>query len=868
VTVAGPGMEPISTIVVVAGQTSVTVVLDVPVGPGRTFTVEAFDEAGVTLFSGSTTADVWGEDLAVAVAMEIVIEGTVATPVFSPSGGTFTAPVEVALSSETPEALVYYTENGSTPSADTGILYTGPFLVSTSTTLRAVAVRPGWADSAESQAGYTITGTVATPMFAPSGGTFTAPVEVTISSDTPGAAVYYTVDGSTPSATNGTLIAASAGTVLVTSSTTLNAIAFRDGWTDSSVGTATYTILPQLATPQITPGTGPYNQEQWEVEVSAPPGALLSVTTDGSTPTQTNGTLTTNPGESAWLTVDRTITVKAFAFQADWADSEVATAVFTMQVATPQIDPAQTVYNASLEESAIVSISSVTQSATIHYTTDGSTPTTASPIFTSPMTVWTTTTLRALGVRAGWSNSAVAAKTYEFFSQVAIPAFVQVGTVGSGLLIEVTTSTPGSQIRYTLDGSTPSETAGTLLPSASPVVFVDLSTPPTTLQAIAFQAGWLPSDVQSQVYGSILIARSVFQSDLAAPPTAVGDMVLAAGGAHTDLVETDGTAWSWGDNASGQLGVGDAEDRWAPAQIATPVKILGVAAGADHSVALSQQGTVLTWGRNDFGQLGVGDRVTRFTPSQVTALPPIVDVGAGDGYCLALSWDGSLQVWGRNDRGQLGLADREDRLVPTPLPGVSGVAALAAGADHTLALAWDGTLWAWGGNDRGQLGLGDTGDRPLPQRVPGLSGIVAVAAGGGHSLALDGAGTVWVWGRNERGQLGLGDTMDRLLPEPLPLPDSLVEITAGGHHSLARSADGALWAWGGNDRGQLGQKDGADRWSPTPVAGIPPVATAAAGGEHTLILTTEGMLWSWGANASGQLGLGDTLDRFAPVALP
>ncbi|GAA5482708.1 hypothetical protein Hsar01_01931 [Haloferula sargassicola] len=63
---------------------------------------------------------------------------------FSVDRGFFTAPIEVEITTATPEAIIRYTVDGSTPSATHGLVYTGPLTVSTTTTLRAIAVRPGW----------------------------------------------------------------------------------------------------------------------------------------------------------------------------------------------------------------------------------------------------------------------------------------------------------------------------------------------------------------------------------------------------------------------------------------------------------------------------------------------------------------------------------------------------------------------------------------------------------------------------------------------------------------------------------------------------------------------------------------------------
>ena len=83
-------------------------------------------------------------------------------PVFSVAAGNFCAPIEVTMTSETENASIYYTTDGTTPDNVNGTLYTGAVTISSTTTLRAIAYADGLAASFETSATYTFPTEVAT----------------------------------------------------------------------------------------------------------------------------------------------------------------------------------------------------------------------------------------------------------------------------------------------------------------------------------------------------------------------------------------------------------------------------------------------------------------------------------------------------------------------------------------------------------------------------------------------------------------------------------------------------------------------------------------------------------------------------------
>jgi hypothetical protein len=169
--------------------------------------------------------------------------GTVATPTFSPGGGTYSSAQSVAISDSTSGATIYYTTNGSTPTTSSTV-YSGPISVSSGTvTIEAIGAKSGDSNSSVASATYTISsggGSEPAPAFSEPGGTYTKEVHVRISDSDSGASIYYTTDGSTPTQNS---TPNPDHTIEFMSTTTLKAIAFGSGGS-SPVTSATYTITP------------------------------------------------------------------------------------------------------------------------------------------------------------------------------------------------------------------------------------------------------------------------------------------------------------------------------------------------------------------------------------------------------------------------------------------------------------------------------------------------------------------------------------------------------------------------------------------------------------------------------------------------
>ncbi|MBP7792150.1 MAG: hypothetical protein KA120_03715 [Candidatus Goldbacteria bacterium] len=107
------------------------------------------------------------------------------------------------------------------------------------------------------------------------------------------------------------------------------------------------------------------------------------------------------------------------------------------------------------------------------------------------------------------------------------------------------------------------------------------------------------------------------KKDSSTTPTSTNITIkaVAAGGAHSFVLKTNGTLWATGLNEDGELGTGNNTDRNSWTQVLDGV--IAIAAGGFHSLALKPDGTLWVTGRNDYGELGTGDNTDRNSWTQV-----------------------------------------------------------------------------------------------------------------------------------------------------------------------------------------------------------------------------------------------------------
>ena len=165
----------------------------------------------------------------------------VKAPTFSPIAGVVAANTEVAISTITEGATIYYTTDGTNPTTSSSV-YSTPITIDAAKTIKAIAVKDGYPDSDIATAAYTIAEPCATPTFSVAAGAYSTAQSVTISCATDGATIYYTTNGTEPTSSSTAYTSA----ISLSSDKTLKAIAIKDGFANSAIAEATYTFYAAL----------------------------------------------------------------------------------------------------------------------------------------------------------------------------------------------------------------------------------------------------------------------------------------------------------------------------------------------------------------------------------------------------------------------------------------------------------------------------------------------------------------------------------------------------------------------------------------------------------------------------------------------
>ncbi|MFM7617942.1 MAG: hypothetical protein ACKO72_10860 [Actinomycetes bacterium] len=326
-----------------------------------------------------------------------------------------------------------------------------------------------------------------------------------------------------------------------------------------------------------------------------------------------------------------------------------------------------------------------------------------------------------------------------------------------------------------------------------------------------------------------------YRSTPGATPVLTGVAQVSTGFGASCAVRTDATLWCWGSNATGLLSDGTFLDSQVPVQVGIATNWASVTVGgqlddfgtpAVYACAVKTAGTAWCWGDNTFGQLGLGSASPTDTPTQVGSLTTWSSISAGAATTCGVAAGGVL-CWGAGGSGQIGNNDVLNKVSPTAISGGGTWTSVSVGDQQVCGIRSDRTLWCWGGNNLGQLGIGSTVSQKVPTQVGTATDWTQVSAGGVASCGIRTGGLLLCWGGNLDGQVGDGTTTQRTSPVPVGVGTVWKQVATTGYanfpedaHSCAVASSGtlgSLWCWGGNGVGQLGNGTTVRALAPTQV---------------------------------------------------
>lgn len=362
-------------------------------------------------------------------------------------------------------------------------------------------------------------------------------------------------------------------------------------------------------------------------------------------------------------------------------------------------------------------------------------------------------------------------------------------------------------------------------------------------------------DWQGLGYGDIE-ARGDEPNEMGAflPPLDLGATVDDFGGVGvTRCAQTsDGEIKCWGLGSGGELGhpteasIGDEPGEMGCSLLSVDMGEQAAGIGDAYSCAILASGGLKCWGDNAYGQLGLGDVEARGDdPDEMGANLPEIPLGgtivAVDRYAAtcALDEDGRLKCWGGNEYCLLGRPDPLENIGDAPgemealewmdLGSAFGVADLGLGIENACAVFEDGSLKCWGFNYHGFLyatpdatGWGCGADQ-MGENLPAMElgadqSAVQVSVGNQYGCVLLDDGAVKCWGDPSDGGLGNGTedwvywglTLADIPPVDLG-GEAATQVSVGIAHACALLESGYVKCWGRNDRGQLGYGDTENR---------------------------------------------------------
>jgi len=383
---------------------------------------------------------------------------------------------------------------------------------------------------------------------------------------------------------------------------------------------------------------------------------------------------------------------------------------------------------------------------------------------------------------------------------------------------------------------------------------------------------------------------------------------VIAGPGHSIVITRSGDVYSFGANCSGQLGLGDSEDRFKPCLIRSlqGVRITQAAVGSRRTMLVSDTGRVYAFGKDSFSgaesvEAAHTDQIT--TPKIVVSLKGVFVVQAviGGYFSAVLSREGRVYTfsWGKSER--LGHNSEPSDVEPRLLSELEDVpvAYISAGNCYLLMLVYQPngmSVYSVGCGLGGKLGHGCKNNEGMPKLIEHFQSLsfkpVSISAGTWHAAALGADGLVCTWGWGHTGCLGHGDEEYKAVPTVVEGLRNVkpVHLSTGEYTTFVVTDNGDVYSCGSGESLNLAfqgddeaeEEEGPDFSTPSIVESLKALNNKVAqvcptnasywlnsemGHPHTFAVMESGELCAFGGGARGQLGV-KLLEGVERVSVP
>jgi alpha-tubulin suppressor-like RCC1 family protein len=319
-----------------------------------------------------------------------------------------------------------------------------------------------------------------------------------------------------------------------------------------------------------------------------------------------------------------------------------------------------------------------------------------------------------------------------------------------------------------------------------------------------------------------------------------------------------------------------------------PLESLQIVSTRSSTCSLGEDNKVYCWGDNSSGQLGIGGFTNTIVPTSVkidnlgTELTGIVKLDSGNLHNCASNSSGELYCWGDNSSGQLGSLMITSRSIATKVDTLQGftltnIEDFSTGYNSTCYIK-SNQVYCRGSNEFFNLGDGTNTNRDNFVSVIDsfnltLLGVKSIQLGRSYSLAINNENNVLSWGDNSSGQLANGNTngfskanITNVNGNPL----NSVSYIGKGNNSFCYIKNGEGYCVGENNFNFGFNTVTNINSSPVPIlkedesGPIENLDLISQGFSRHRCVSKRGLLYCFGINTMGQLGDGSISDQLIP----